>query len=259
MTYLAPPTMAIVLIGEDGSKASEAVLESVIKRTFVHCVDTNTQTHRIEIRPLRDQNLGDPKLASAVCANSWKDRSRDARSDVISFIRYLATNLGQDFGIPRFVFMHFDGDRQWSQRASCENLKKFLDDVLPKVAHLLKEKGLNDDAVAIRLARLKLVVPFYSMESWLYTSRAECIGYCRSTCPGVADCPTFFDAAQSPNGFDEVDAIKGVVCFGSRFNLELANIFPVADAYDHNCSYADFANQLIGCTQLAGALKTTWA
>ena len=257
MAYLASPKMSIVLISEDGSQSSEAVLENVIKRTFVHCVDSETQTHRIEFRPLRDAKLGEPALASAVCANSWKQKKSSVRVDIIGFIRFLATNLGADFEIPRFVFMHFDGDCQWSNRAACENRTKFFAEVLPKVEYLLKGKGLTDEAIALSLARLKLIVPFYSIESWLYTSRAECITYCREVYPEDAGCQTLFDEAQSSAGFDEVLVIKEMACFGSRFNVNLAKLFPVADAYDHNCSYADFVNQLMKCAQITSALKST--
>ena len=98
------------------------------------------------------------------------------RSGRTTALRTIATKLGREDG---FVLFHIDGDRTWTDRATSENEAKFDKIVVARVRQLLQGRpGSTAEDAEARLSRLFPVMPFYSIEAWLYQHTAVAIRLC---------------------------------------------------------------------------------
>jgi hypothetical protein len=158
--------LSILILSEDGDKHRAHIWSCLLKRTFVDVLDSDTQTHRIEFLP--DQPGWRPILSS----NLWKGSGRDSRHGRITLARAIARHLTARPDA-HFVDHHVDGDRPWAGRETAENPERYRTDMFQTVRRAIKDLG-QSDAAADRLCKhLFLIVPYYSIEAWLYQNLDE--------------------------------------------------------------------------------------
>jgi hypothetical protein len=123
------------------------------------------------------------------------------------------------------VFVHIDGDRAWSTRDPehlCANVKRFNEEVRVRVEALLLRHGQTS-----AIERLALIVPFWSIESWLFHNTAEALRICHEHHPHYESAvPQFAAWSRSPAVLDEQERPKRAVCFHDRYNARLAHGLP---------------------------------
>jgi hypothetical protein len=249
----------LVLTEDSGTKAFET-LRSLAKELLKQ-VDEYVQTNKISFEPVRNE-----LALQALHANVWKSTKAKDRQKQVELRRTLATQVMLEDG---WVFFHFDGDRAWSARESSENVTKFQSLIREKVRELVLTKLSEQqggsasqqlDAQAdARMARLKTVVPFYSIEAWLFQNTREAIRLCQERYGG-RDVDQFQAWAQDRAVLDEVLKPKDAVCLGAAHNLELAsNGFPTREVRAGGKSFAAAVEALNQDSELLEALARTYA
>ena len=261
MVSHAATCLSVLLLTEDsGAKAFETFRS--LAKELLKQVDEYVQTHKIAFEPVRDE-----LALQALHANVWKSTNPRDRQKQVELIRTLATQVMLEDGGALF---HFDGDRAWGSRDSSENVEKFQTLVREKVQALLELKlaeqrsGSSPREVEAharaRLVRLKTVVPFYSIEAWLFQNTREAIRLCQERYNG-RDVEQFHAWAQDRTALDEVLKPKEAVCLGAAHNLELAsNGFPSREVRAAGRSFdAVVAEVLSQDAELREALARTYA
>ena len=143
------PTLACALYSEDGSKQSEDTLRAVILGMCKH-LEEGTKT--------QPKHLSFSTIGRGITGSSWKSygsRQRGAQEQYRTLIRAVATELKRS----RVVFFHVDGDSKWSEQRTAsvwKSLQRFRRD-LQAITQFPEHDFLE-------------VVPFYSMESWLFAN-----------------------------------------------------------------------------------------
>ncbi|HEX5744691.1 MAG TPA: hypothetical protein VFZ09_00530 [Archangium sp.] len=228
-------------------------------------VDEHVETHETKIvfEPLRSKDV-----LEVVQANNWKSkgaRYHRSRTDLITLI---AIQLELHNG---WVFFHFDGDRPWAARDSSENRQKFKELIWEPVRLKIQERlvGRKPELATrteevkkyadARMARLKTVVPFYSIEAWLFQNTREAIRLCKERYGG-RDVEQFNAWAQDRTMLDEVLKPKEAVCLGAVHNLELASTgFPAREVRAAGRSFTAIVEALSQDSELREALARTYA
>ncbi|MBN9681784.1 MULTISPECIES: hypothetical protein [unclassified Corallococcus] len=259
------PALSVLLLSEDSGSDAFDTLERLAKEILKQ-VDayTRTQPARLSFEPVRQE-----EALRALHANVWKsDKARDRRNQV-ELVRTLATQLMREHG---WAFFHFDGDRPWSERASSENMAKFSQLIEAKVYRLIVEQlsalaGRAATPVAQReveaqarqrMKRLKRIVPFYSIEAWLFQNTREAIRLCERHYGG-RDADQFQRWEQERHALDEVSKPKERVCLGAKHNHTLASeAFPTRDVYAAGCSFASVVDDFRQDEELCEALQQTY-
>ncbi len=220
---------------------------------------------RLAFEPVRSQ-----QALQALSANVWKSGKQHNYAKRVDLIGTLATQLLLENG---WAFFHFDGDRSWAEAGSSENVAKFKELIREKVQQRIQmglEKREREagkavvpreiEALAIqRMSRLKTVVPFYSMEAWLFQNTREATRLCE-THYGGRDAEQFRKWEQNRPALDEVPKPKEQVCLGAKHNLELAtNGFPAREAHAAGRSFAAVVQALSQDAELREALSRTYS
>jgi hypothetical protein len=250
----------LVLTEDSGAKAFET-LRSLAKELLKQ-VDEYVQTNRISFEPVRNE-----LALQALHANVWKSTKARDRQKQIELIRTLATQVMLEDG---WVLFHFDGDRAWGSRASSENVEKFqklvCDRVLALVVSKLTELHRSDTTpqylearARARMTRLKTVVPFYSIEAWLFQNTREALRLCQERYGG-RDVEQFQAWVQDRGALDEVLKPKEAVCLGAAHNLDLvSNGFPTREVRAAGKSFEATVQALGQDAELRQALAQTYA
>ena len=246
--------LSLLILTEDGASDSHGTITAVVKK-MLRIVDRSTQTHRIEFEPQGDN----AKLA--MVANHWKSRNpRDLRK-IVDLRRSIATKLvegGDD--VPGFVIFHFDGDRTWGSRDKSENIERFAE--FASGIRLLVEKHLSDrdvlDELENKMLRLRPLIPFYSIEAWLYQNVNQAVLLCNANCGQHIQ--QIRSWAIDRSQLDEVDKPKSssFCCLGPDHNLQLAeNVFPAREVHTVGKSFTAAVDSLAESGDLIAALKRT--
>lgn len=200
--------------------------------------------------------------------NAWKDA---ARRDLVRFRQQIAAKLRERGG---FVFFHYDGDRSYCDRKSCENAAKFEALIRSHVRVIVegpparrgeRGRGLTlavADSASL-LGKLIEVVPFYSVEAWYFQNTKQALAFCRARACRRG-CEATLEAWRCDrSSLDEELGPKEKLCFGSEFNLELARkAFPDDEVLAARKSLYDLKCAFDGCAPLREALEATrpeWA
>ncbi len=211
-----------------------------------------------------------------LAANRWKSATTRDEPKVRELCRSIATKLGRAAGgAPWFVLFHYDGDRVWSQRETSENASKFEQQIRARVRHALAappprlavrrgEAPPPSGAVAksagdieTLLRRLVEVVPFYSMETWLFQNLEVAKAHCRRVCGGGHE-PLLEAWRRGQPRLDEVLQPKEALCFRDQANAELAGPgLPVDDLRRVKTSFHATVERLCQSPQLVEALEQT--
>lgn len=243
--------LSILLLTEDSGKHAHRVLEAVSKK-LVRLVDDQCQTHKVDFAPANDQ------ARASMHANAWKSRNR---RKLIALARVIAERVAMNRG---YVFFHADGDVPWSQRHNSENRQKFEREVIAAVRKQLRAGGSRaqprtEAQVDELLKRLILLMPFYSMEAWLYQNIDVALKLCREH-HGGQGADRFMHWRDHRHELDEVTKPKECVCLADGHNLELAiRAYPAQAAYAAGASLASVVERMRACTDLAEALAATTA
>lgn len=157
--------------------------------------------------------------------------------------------------------MHFDGDVPWSRRDEHETTNRFADEkqrVKERVRHAAHVLGCEDEAawVEARMNKLILMVPYYSIEAWLFQNFRVLRGLVGAE--GTADdCQRLEEWEAAPSVLEEIRKVKEELSFGSRHNLDLSQSFPAALVDAVGKSFTAFVNSLRGHEALREALAAT--
>lgn len=260
------PNLSVLLLTEDSGGDAFATFQKVA-RELLKQVDAyvNTQPERLAFEPVRSK-----EALQALHANIWKsDKARD-RQKQVALLGTIATQLMLENG---WALFHFDGDRSWTNRDSSENAGKFRDRVWDKVRLLIRmelEKREDragrpvvpnelDERANRLMTRLKQVVPYYSMESWLFQNTREAVRLCDEHYKG-RDAERFREWEQDRAALDEVMKPKEEVCLGAKHNLELASQgFPAREVHAAGKSFAAVVQEFAQDEELTEALSRTYS
>jgi hypothetical protein len=253
--------LSVLLLPEDSAKNAFETFRSLAKELLKQ-VDEYVQTNKISFEPVRNE-----LALQAIQPSVWKSTKAKERQKQVELIRTIATQVMLEDG---WVLFHFDGDRSWSSRESSENVEKFRKLVCDKVRELvvlkLTEQHRNDISpqeieirARARMNRLKTVVPFYSIEAWLFQNTREALRLCQERYGG-RDVEQFQVWAQDRGALDEVLKPKDAVCLGAAHNLDLAsNGFPTREVRAVGKSFEAVVQSLSQDAELRQALAQTYA
>jgi hypothetical protein len=253
------PALSILILTEDSSPSGHETLTK-LARKLLQLVDRH-KSNRIHFEP------AEPEARLAVRANLWRSweapHPRNERSIRI-LRRTLATKILEE-EIPGYVLFHFDGDCPWSEHRAATNTAKFesfREGLRVQVEENLRRRNLPSDRAAVddRLLRICPVIPFYSIESWLYQNTQRARELCEQACGKHLELIARWEADRSQ--LDEVIKPKEQLCFGSRKNHELAETFThqLADElYLLGQSFHAAVERLQACPGLQVALRATWS
>jgi hypothetical protein len=253
---MVTPALSILVLTEDSSPQAHETI-SALARRMLQLVDEDTATHRIRFQPTEARR--------AVHANRWQ--SRHHHPELVDLKREIARKILED-EVPGYVLFHFDGDRPWSERhasTTIEKFRQFIRGLRPLVEQNLRARGLlrnGDDVDAIvddRLGRVREVVPYYSVESWLYQSTARLRELCQAGCGKHLDLIGQWEADRTL--LDEVRKPKEQLCIGSTKNRDLAESITRGlsrKLRDTRCSFHAAVERLQSCPGLQAALRSTW-
>lgn len=209
------PILRILLLTEDSRSNAFEILSELTKH-LLRLVDPKVQLELVGFVPL-------PKGQAqyAAHANRWKSEARADHSKIVTLVRTIANELIAG----SFVFFHFDGDRAWKVRRESENVRQFERKIVVPLQQALRSH-FRDDTTQVRnaLARLRRILPFYSVESWLFQNTSAARAFCNH--PGCRTITCLMQWEQDPGLLDELSQVKEMLCFKDRHNLELARTLP---------------------------------
>lgn len=243
-----------MVLTEDSGEDAYATVHA-LAREMLKLLVPGVQTDRVDFKPLDDVNA-----RRAMHANLWKSTNKLDQANIRLLIRSIATELLKDSG---FVLYHIDGDRRWSGRESSENVREFekriLQPLRAAVSAGFQQQNLPGGAVDERMKRLRLLVPFYSIEAWLFQNAREARQICATE--GCGTCHLQLDAwEQNRPSLDEVEQPKEELCLRDRYNERLASSSYPADAvYRAEASFTHAVMSLLECNELTVRLQNTYA
>lgn len=246
------PIASILLISEDSSRYSPRTGTDLAKR-IIRVVDPSTQMQRIQFIPLDPDHPG----IIAAHANRWRARKNHAYCQARrELILTIATNVAI---ANTFVFFHSDGDTAWTQRTASEASEIFDKRIRHGLIEFLAGQRLEDRAIDEMVEKLFLVLPFYSIESWLYQNTGHAIDLCKKHYGGQ-NVEQFETWQKERELLDEVVKPKESVCLGSRHNSDLAaNTYPAEAAYGAKKSFTEFVDRLKSSQAFTKALQQTYS
>jgi hypothetical protein len=252
------PDVVVRIVTEDSAPDAHETVSHLLRR-MLQLVEPTFATNRL--KTLRQEDADERQAAQP---HRW--HSRDSRDRL--FVKKLARTIATDLLASRFVLVHADGDVKWSERPG-RNAKDFEESLMPVVrAALAPEHTLprsprqiaparstrTEEEIGRYLGRMVLVMPYYTIEAWLYQNTDVAIRLCQEKYQG-RDVQTFLDWQKDRARLDdEVEALD--VCLRKRHNLELASSsYPSQQVHDANASFHGAVEALRACTDLRGALS----
>lgn len=241
----SPPLSILVLTedsGADGFETVEAMVMAILRK-----IAPTSRLQDVETEPSEDA-----RALRSMRGNYWmgEDRSGDAEFYRRDLIRSIATKLAEG----GFVVFHCDGDQPWKKRKQSEKSKKFDKLMDPGLRRLLHDALRSSKAIDAAMARLLVLIPYYSIESWLYQNTDEATRLCREQYAGK-DVEQFEEWAAQRHRLDEVPKPKDSVCLGNKHNHCLATKnFPFNAVYAVGKSLKHAVDQFEHCADLEIAL-----
>lgn len=184
--------------------------------------------------------------------------------------RTIATKLLEEGG---FVALHFDGDSRWSERGKLgsDNEQKFHDVLCVRVEQAAVGRqplpgasavaaSVDEAARLTAMTKLLALVPFYSVESWLYQDTEEVVALCFRRHRGAHnDSEGWREYRFAP---DEFRKPKDLLCLGDGDNLLLARALSAELLYERSPSFRETTDRVSGCEPLRSAfqgLVSSWS
>jgi hypothetical protein len=247
--------LSVLILTEDGAGDAHDTLVALVKKAF-QLLQPGCRTNRIRFDP-----QGETERRYMV-ANLWKGEGPKTRAQRgqqsfrrIDLFRAVATRLLEDEPTG-FVLVHVDGDRPWSRRDESENRQKYRDEFVAGVRAVLRASKPEREQQG--MARLLSLVPFYSIEAWLYQNLATA----QDICAELGNPPELVRQLEAWRAdrarVDEEVQIKDRCPLGDRHNKRLATTaWPAAVVHAIGCSFHDAVEGLRRCDDLRAALTAT--
>lgn len=222
--------LSVLVLTEDSGNPAHAVV-SAIATKVLFLIDPGLDDSRLKFRRA-------PEPARAGMAfNCYKSRKPRDNGKKVELAQAIADHLLGGDGLAA-VFVHIDGDRRWSERDVehlCDNVRVFEEEILRRVRALLQQRGQSE-----KIEHLALLVPFWSIESWLFQNIDEALRICAEMRPRYDGAISHFERWRDhPHQLDEHERPKDTVSFGSKYNQRLAeNNFPAKRLRQLGLSFA---------------------
>jgi hypothetical protein len=241
----------ILLLPEDTSRGSEKTLEHLVSKSL-RLLDSACPTEQINFEPATEEAK---EIANAP---GWRDQTPKNAEKLRRVLAAIATRISQP---GNYAIFHFDGDTTWSNRTGSKEREQFESKVLQKIKEILRTPPKKRTArrepnppqepqeIERNFARLLPMVPFYSIESWLYQNTLEALKICDSAKYKENERESArqkFEAwAKDRSSLDELEKPKDKVCLWSNHNQTLASqSFPTREVYDVGKSFKAFVDSL---------------
>jgi hypothetical protein len=218
---------SILVLGEDSGEGAHETLVALAKHIF-RLVDDSYDWQHVRFEPPEGEGV-----RKALRGNLWKSREpRDYRAR-LDLIGYIATKLLE--GDRAFVLYHIDGDCPWTEREASENVAKFRSFIETDVRQFVEHRRLQSGrapAGDLALSQLLLLVPYYSIEAWLFQNTRAGIRFCEENpeCRGK-HVSAFQEWANDRGALDEELKPKDQICFRGQYNRRLAEGLDVETVY----------------------------
>lgn len=244
------PALTVLAWSEDSAKRAHEVVALLAKRMFT-LVDDQCRTNLVRFEPLTAQ--GAEQLKGAV----WKSKKSSDRPSRVQLLRTVADALVREDG---FVLVHLDGDTAWARRTTTPlpaDVEEHLRGPVRQLLTQLKDGKKPTLDVESCLSRLLLLVPYYSIEAWLFQHTSEA----RKLCCGRHH-PSIGEWERDRTLLDELeDPKEALPCLLSKTEAHstlAGNGFPAPQVYAAGKSYAAAVNTLKECPALVTAIERTW-
>lgn len=241
------PIPSLLVLTEDSGEHGFATMRAMVLAMLRH-IAPDAKVENVEIAPTEEEHV-----LRSMRGNRWMDETtHDGHRWRTTLIQTIATTLGEG----GFVIFHCDGDTSWKKRKESTKKTKFEKLIeLGIRARLRDAVRLTPAKIEAAMKRVLLIVPHYSIESWLYQNTEEAIRLCHAH-HGGTDAPQFEEWAANRKQIDEVLKPKDAVCLKDKYNLALATKdFPFAHAVGVKKSLHVAVNQFQACSDLETALK----
>lgn len=242
-------TLSVMVLTEDSGADAYDTVRALVKEMLKLLVPA-VWTHRIDFKPLEDE-----RARLAMRGTTWQSTNPLDEPARRLLIRSIITELLKPHG---FVLYHIDGDVPWSQRESSTNVREFLARMIAPIEAGVRSRVPAE--VETRMKRFRLLVPFYSIEAWLYQHTREARQLCAEK--GCGQCHSqLADWEKNRASLDEVTQPKETtLCLKAKHNARLASSgFPARDVYEAEASFTAAVDGLLECDELTAALERTCA
>ncbi len=236
----------LLLLTEDSGRDAPAT-QAALVRAMLRLFAPRHDSREVALEPANDAQR------QVMRGNRWDSARKEYEPQRRSLVRSIATRICQDN--LHFVLFHYDGDLAWSDRERCPRHEVFERMIVTAVRQLVVATGRTPEQQKRALSRLVTVIPFYSVEAWLYQNTPVAVDLCRRLYGGThAD---LFDGWSHNRGeLDEVIQPKRATCLEDKHNRELAEgAFPADVVYAAGKSFYETVERLRGCSGLAGVLE----
>jgi hypothetical protein len=236
--------VSLLVLTEDSGGDGYDTIFALFKKMVVEA-DHGCRTNILDPEPMQNA-----EARRALRANKWKSKSKLDQREIEVLRRTIATRLLEG----GFVVFHVDGDRRWSGRESSENEAKFETLIRQPVQQVVASKLDDADRRASTMRRLLLLMPFYSIESWLYQNTRKAVALCNALHAGK-DVELFEQWGAERSLLDEVLQPKEQTCLEAGHNLVLASSsFPAAEVWGRSPSFTASVDLIAECQELIRAL-----
>jgi len=234
---------SLLLLTEDSGRDAHATHEALV-RSMLRLIAPGHDASAIAIEPANDAQR------DAMRGNGWDSTNAEDEPKRRSLVRSIATRLCQSN--LHIVLFHYDGDRPWAERMSCARHAVFDRRIVAPITQLIANRSAEQRARA--LARLITIVPFYSVEAWLYQNTAVAVRLCEKH-HGGRHVESLARFAADRGMLDEERKPKDNVCLSDRFNLALAtDRFPAKEVCAVGKSFHAAVERLRESADLVGLL-----
>lgn len=227
--------ISILLLTEDSGEDGYPTIEA-LARAVLGLLDPAHNRDAVHLAPVEEELVRKVSQASY-----WKSEAEEHRNDIRQLCARIAAQLVQR-SPAGFVLYHLDGDRPWSKRAEAENPVLFRKRIVKKVRAILESKRkLSGQELESTLKRLFLVMPYYSIESWLYQNTQEAIAILNQH-HGGSHVSVFKIWQADRTLLDDIDQPKekSVTPLGAKYNRRLAErAYPAADVFAAGRSFSE--------------------
>lgn len=238
------PCLSLLVLTEDSAQDAHDTLVALAKK-MLQLLVPSCRTHLVDFHPANEE------ARRAVQGTAWKIKPPATQRQRVELVRTIANKLSEKEATG-FVLFHIDGDRPWSEREASENRRQFEERIVSRVEQLLPP-----DAREGSMKRLLLVMPFYSIEAWLYQNTQAAIRICHERYGG-AHVDRFAAWRERRATLDELSQPKKEVCLHDRHNLELAREgFSPEEVYEAGASFTAAVDALLAAEDLLRAVEQT--
>ncbi len=213
----------VCFITEDTSERGHAAVKTLLKRL------------------LKSEPEALPAKLRVATPPHWASNKTGEREARIELAKLIATRLGEG----AWVVFHYDGDMAWASRKKSTREKDFdrAWRVSVRSLALAVKRPLPDEA----MLRLVEMVPYYSIEAWLYRALGHTRSLCDQHCARAHVAPSHSlldDWHADPGRLDEALKPKDALCIRDEHNAALALVVSLADLDATRKSFAEFIDGL---------------